>query len=160
MNNSKLTSIGLNKEKSKELADSPNDLLSNYSIFYQNSKGYQWNIQEDKFFELHVKFEELYNDLFLKIDEIAERIIILSYKPNHKFSDYSKTATIKESINVSNGINSIEEIRSALQILIIKQRDILHFSSENKDDSTMALMSDYIRIEEKQILIYSAFLKN
>ena len=99
MNNSKLTSIGLNKEKSKELADSPNDLLSNYSIFYQNSKGYQWNIQEDKFFELHVKFEELYNDLFLKIDEIAERIIILSYKPNHKFSDYSKTATIKESIN-------------------------------------------------------------
>ena len=61
---------------------------------------------------------------------------------------------------MSNGINSIEEIRSALQILIIKQRDILHFSSENKDDSTMALMSDYIRIEEKQILIYSAFLKN
>ena len=58
-----LNRIGLDKEKSKSLADQLNDLLANYSIFYQNTRGYHWNIQGEKFFELHLKFEELYNSL-------------------------------------------------------------------------------------------------
>ncbi len=57
---SNLSPIGLDKTKSSELADLLNDLLANYSIFYQNVRGYHWNIIVDKFFELHVKFEELY----------------------------------------------------------------------------------------------------
>lgn len=54
-----LNSIGLDEKKSKQLAASLNDLLANYSIFYQNLRGYHWNIKGNKFFELHLKFEEL-----------------------------------------------------------------------------------------------------
>ncbi len=35
-----LNAIGLNAAKSKELANQLNNLLSNYSIFYQNARGY------------------------------------------------------------------------------------------------------------------------
>ena len=70
----KLNSIGLDVEKSKKLAEKLNELLADYSIFYQNIRGYHWNIKGDKFFELHDKFQELYEDLFVKIDEVAERI--------------------------------------------------------------------------------------
>lgn len=76
-----LNTIGLNIQKSKELAHTLNDLLANYAILYQNTRGYHWNIQGDKFFELDLKFEELYNDFFIKIDEIAERILTLGYAP-------------------------------------------------------------------------------
>ncbi len=76
--------IGLNKEKSQELADLLNDLLANYSVFYQNTRGYHWNIQGKEFFELHVKFEELYNDLFVKIDEIAERVLTADRKSRRR----------------------------------------------------------------------------
>ena len=54
-----LIKIGLNKEKSKELAGLLNDLLANYSTFYQNTRGYHWNITGSKFFELHLKFEKM-----------------------------------------------------------------------------------------------------
>lgn len=67
----KLNAIGLDEAKAADLAGRLNTLLANYSIFYQNTRGYHWNIRGEKFFELHVKFEELYNDLLLKIDEIA-----------------------------------------------------------------------------------------
>jgi DNA-binding ferritin-like protein len=80
--------IGLDVEKSKELADALSDLLANYSIFYQNTRGYHWNITGDKFFELHLKFEELYNDLFEKIDEVAERILTLGYNPVGLFTSF------------------------------------------------------------------------
>ena len=70
-----LNAIGLNEKKAAQLTKQLNVLLANYSIFYQNTRGYHWNIKGEKFFELHGKFEELYNDLLLKIDEVAERIL-------------------------------------------------------------------------------------
>ena len=83
-----INAIGLDSSKARLLAEKLNELLANYSIFYQNTRGYHWNIKGEKFFELHLKFEELYNDLFLKIDEVAERILTLGYTPMHNFSDY------------------------------------------------------------------------
>lgn len=59
-----LNRIGLDARKSESLATYLNDLLANYTLFYQNVRGYHWNVKGEKFFELHTKFKELYNDLF------------------------------------------------------------------------------------------------
>lgn len=155
----KLNKIGLNTEKSKGLSILLNDLLANYSVFYQNVRGYHWNIQGDKFFELHSKFEELYNDLFLKIDDVAERILTLGFSPNYKFSSYLQTASIIESDHVNDGHNSIQEVLESIQILLFKQRILLDKSAELNDAGTNALMNDYISEQEKLIWMYSAYLQ-
>lgn len=87
--------IGLDKSKSKILADGLNNLLADYMIFYQNTRGLHWNIKGEKFFELHLKFEELYNNLLIKVDEVAERILTLETTPLHTFEDFQKAAKIK-----------------------------------------------------------------
>ncbi|MFP3527074.1 ferritin-like domain-containing protein, partial [Pantoea sp. SIMBA_072] len=69
-----LSVIGLDQKKAEQLGDKLNELLSNYQVFYMNVRGFHWNIKGERFFELHAKFEETYDDLLLKIDEIAERI--------------------------------------------------------------------------------------
>ena len=155
---SELNKIGLDIAKSSELAESLNDLLANYSVFYQNARGYHWNVKGDKFFELHVKFEELYNDLFTKIDEVAERILTLGFVPSYKFSDYLSTSNIKESNEVFDGYKSVEEILEAFKLLLSRQRVILNLSADIDDEGTNALMSDYIRDQEKLVWMYSAFL--
>ncbi|WP_308992418.1 Dps family protein [Mariniflexile litorale] len=154
-----LSKIGLNEKRSEKLAEMLNDLLANYSIFYQNVRGYHWNIQGEKFFELHIKFEELYNNLFLKIDDVAERILTLGFKPNYKFTQYLKTSAILESNKVTNGQNSIEEILKSLQTILTKQRLILDVSADINDVGTNALMNDYISEQEKLVWMYSAYLK-
>jgi starvation-inducible DNA-binding protein len=58
--------IGLDKKKSEKLATKLNELLADYMVFYQNTRGLHWNIKGEKFFELHLKFEELYTNLFQK----------------------------------------------------------------------------------------------
>lgn len=153
-----LNRIGLDTTKSEELASLLNDLLANYSIFYQNVRGYHWNIRGDKFFELHLKFEELYNDLFVKIDEVAERVLTLAHVPNHKYTDYLGSSHIPESNETTNGKKAIEEILSAFKILLTKQRHILNLSGEIDDEGTNAQMSDYIREQEKLVWMYSAYL--
>lgn len=150
--------IGLNKDKAKDLAERLNVLLANYSIFYQNTRGSHWNIRGDKFFELHAKFEELYNDLLLKIDEVAERILTLGYSPNHNYSDYATVATIKESKEVSDGNKSVAHILDSFKVIIELQRELLDVSAGAGDEGTNALMSDYIREQEKSVWMYSSFL--
>lgn len=153
-----LNAIGLEENKAADLAGRLNTLLANYSIFYQNTRGYHWNIRGEKFFELHVKFEELYNDLLLKIDEIAERILTLGYSPAHNYSDYHTMATIKESKEVSDGMKAVENILYSFQTIITLQRELLNISDDANDEGTNALMSDYIRAQEKLVWMYSAFL--
>ena len=150
--------IGLDNNKASHLAEKLNDLLANYSIFYQNTRGYHWNIKGEKFFELHLKFEELYNDLLLKIDEVAERILTLGHTPKHNYADYRTTSKIKESVQVSDGIKAVEDILTSFQIIIVLQRELLTISADAEDEGTNALMSDYIRFQEKQIWMYSSFL--
>ncbi len=153
-----LNSIGLDVNKSAELADKLNKLRANYSIFYQNTRGYHWNIKGEKFFELHLKFEELYNDLFIKIDEVAERILTLGYSPKHRYSDYINASIVSESKEVSDGIKAVGEILSSFKIIIPIQRELLTLSAEASDEGTNALMSDYIRAQEKLVWMYSAFV--
>ena len=153
-----IDAIGLNKDKSKILADKLNTLLANYSIFYQNTRGYHWNIKGEKFFELHLKFEELYNDLILKIDEVAERILTLGHTPKHNYTDYRAVSEIEESGQVSNGTKAVEDILAAFQTTIVLQRELLTLSADADDEGTNALMSDYIRQQEKLVWMYSSFL--
>lgn len=150
--------IGLDVEKSKELALKLNDLLSNLQVFYTNTRGYHWNIKGPKFFELHAKFEELYNDLIIKIDEVAERILTLGGTPLHSYEDYLKHSEVKDSKVVSDGTEAVKQILEAFKILISKERVILNLSADLNDEGTNALMSDYIREQEKLVWMYSAFL--
>ena len=154
-----INQIGIEESKSKELADKLNLLLSDLQLFYINARGFHWNIKGNKFFELHVKFEELYTDALTKIDEVAERILTLGNKPLHSFSDYLKNATIKEVTDVSDGNKAIEAVLEGFRILLDGERELLHLSSEANDEGTNALMSDYIREQEKSVWMYSAYLK-
>lgn len=151
--------IGLDKSKSEKLAKNLNELLANYSVFYQNTRGYHWNIKGDKFFELHLKFEELYNDLLLKIDEVAERILTLGHSPEHNFTQYNKISSIKESAKVTDGLKAVEQILESFKTVISMQRELLNMSADANDEGTNALMSDYIRAQEKLVWMYSAYLK-
>ena len=155
----KQTRIGLDTNKSKNLAEQLNLLLANYQLFYINVRGFHWNITGDKFFELHAKFEELYNDLLLKVDEVAERILTLGYTPLHTFSDYIETSTIGEAKNISDGRKAIQNIVASFSNLISLEREILELSSGAGDEGTNAFMSDYIREQEKLVWMYSAYLR-
>ena len=152
--------IGINKKKAKALVKELNDLLANYQLFYQNVRGFHWNIKGKEFFELHLKFEELYNDAVIKIDEIAERILTLEGEPLHTFSDYIKSAEIKEERNIISGIQGVEIVVKNLSTLIQKERNILSIAAKAEDEGSISLMSDYISQTEKTLWMLNSYLGN
>lgn len=150
--------IGLNQEKAENLVDELNNLLANYQVFYMNVRGFHWNIKGEKFFELHIKFEELYNDLLIKVDELAERVLTLGGQPTHAFSDYLKVSEISEAKDKTGSKETVQSVLNSFETLIKKQRNIMEISDDANDEGTNALMSDYIREQEKLVWMYSASL--
>lgn len=94
----------------------------------------------------------------MKIDEVAERILTLGHAPNHRYSDYKKTSKIAESNQVSDGLKAVQDILNSFRTIIAIQRDLLSLSADAGDEGTNALMSDYIRAQEKSVWMYSAFM--
>ncbi|USD37713.1 Dps family protein [Ferrimonas sp. SCSIO 43195] len=149
--------IGLNRNGAEDLAAQLNDLLANYQVLYMNVRGFHWNIKGADFFELHTKFEEIYNVLLEKVDEIAERVLTLGQQPLHAFSDYLQLSQIQQAINISSGAEGIDSLLEGYQVLIAKQRQILNAAGELGDEGTAALMSDYLSQQEKESWMLAAY---
>ncbi|HCN83601.1 MAG TPA: DNA starvation/stationary phase protection protein, partial [Sphingobacteriaceae bacterium] len=84
----KAEEIGLQEKKVKPIVDELNDLLANYHIHYQKLRGCHWNVKGRSFFTLHIKFEELYTNAVITIDELAERILTLGKAHVSTYQEY------------------------------------------------------------------------
>ncbi|WP_375748835.1 Dps family protein [Vibrio sp. HN007] len=151
--------IGLDENKSLELVDQLNVLLADYQVLYMNVRGFHWNIKGRAFYELHAKFEEIYDDLVIKVDEIAERILTLEGKPIHSYAQYLELSDIDEAIDITDGKGAIEQILQSYRVLLIKQRDILSNATDLSDEGTAALLSGYISQQEKDTWMMNAYLQ-
>ncbi|SIN95607.1 Dps family protein [Salinivibrio sp. ES.052] len=150
--------IGLDSSKAADLGARLDTLLANYQVLYTNVRGFHWNIKGNDFFELHIKFEEIYTDLQTKIDEVAERILTIGGTAEHRFSEYLKVSEIKEHAPEANGQAGLRAIVDGFSVLIGLQRDIMNLAGEANDEGTSALMSDYIREQEKLLWMFNAYL--
>ena len=153
-----LNSIGLDEDKTKMIAQDLNQLLANFQIYYQNLRGIHWNIKGKRFFDLHIKFEELYTDANLKVDEIAERILTLGVTPLHTFEDYTKAAKVPVGQNISQDEKAVKLIVESLTELLKIERDLLVKSDDAQDEGTNSMMSDFITEQEKTVWMMKAWL--
>ncbi len=153
-----LNRIALDSKKTKKTVKHLNEILSNYQIFYQNLRGFHWNLLGHHFFSLHVKFEELYNEAQLNIDEIAERILTLGHTPLHTYEDYLKNSTIKVHKNVSDEVKSVEGVISGYATLIKKERETLPIAGNADDEGTTDMLAGFIKTQEKTVWMLSAWL--
>ncbi|MCR3902184.1 Dps family protein [Aeromonas hydrophila] len=150
--------IGLDTVQSQALAAELNKLLASYQILYMNVRGFHWNIRGNQFFELHLKFEEIYNDLLLKVDALAERILTLDGVPLHSFSDYLKVSAIPEQKGLHDGRACVESLLESFRELLLAQRRILGQAADAGDEGTASILSDYVQQQEKLVWMLRAYL--
>lgn len=154
-----MNELGLPIEQTEGLIKELNTLLSNYQIYYQNLRGLHWNIKGKRFFDLHIKFEEFYNDSQIKIDLIAERILTLGGTPLHTFEDYIANSQLKVGKNISNDEEAVALVLQSISELLKIERIVLSNSGEINDEGTNSMMSDFISEQEKTIWMLKAWLQ-
>ncbi len=141
------------------VTESMNTLLADTTLFYQKLRHYHWNVQGQKFFELHVKFEELYDKWVLFIDEIAERIIALDAVPHHTLDAMLKHATLKEDEEIPDGIEMVKRIIADLQSLKGTIDGTIEKAEEAGDRTTANVLDEVRDGLEADLWMLKAWLK-
>lgn len=141
--------LGMDKSKVKGTVEELNTLLSNYHVYYQNLRNFHWNVAGENFLDLHEKFENLYNDARLKIDEIAERILTLRMRPISQFSTYLERASIEEAGEVKSDLKMVDITLENHRILIENMRRTISAADEIGDEGTIDMIGGFLGNLEK-----------
>lgn len=149
--------LNLDPEKTTLTVNQLNILLADYHLYYQKLRNFHWNIVGKSFFDLHVKFEEMYDDSKLKIDEIAERILTLRYQPISNLSAYLKLSNLQESKATLTDVQMIDTLIDDHILLLKQMRNVAQAAAEAKDEGTIDLIGAYIRELEKTTWMLDAW---
>lgn len=141
--------LGLDEKKTSNTVQELNILLADYHIYYQKLRNFHWNVIGKNFFDLHEKFEELYEDAKVKVDEIAERILTLRYQPTSNLSEYLEKSNLKESKSDLSDSQMIKSLLDDHGTLLKQMRKVAEVADKGGDEGTIDLIGAYIRELEK-----------
>src|SRR5690606_1114150 len=141
--------LNLDKKKTTATAKELNVLLADYHLYYQKLRNFHWNVVGTNFFDLHNKFEEMYEDAKTKIDEIAERILTLRFQPTSNFSDYIKMSSIKEDSEDIKDLQMVQNLLNDHGLLLKQMRKVVEAADKAEDEGTIDLIGGYIGYIEK-----------
>ncbi|MFC4873628.1 Dps family protein [Negadavirga shengliensis] len=151
--------LGYNKNESEKIVGSLNKLLANYHVHYQKLRNFHWNVTGGDFFDLHEKFEELYNEAFANIDLIAERIRVFGMTPYSLMKDYLEHSDIEE---VGTGLSSKEMVKEVLkdfQILVDNMNECAEKVADLGDIATEDMLIAFIKSVELHHWMLTSFIK-
>ena len=145
---------------SQKLNEELNQLLCDFHVYYQNTRGAHWNIKGPRFFELHVKFEELYTAALTNIDDIAERILTIGGRPDHTLGTYLKKSNIQTVEDEANDENLVKMVIDNLTKLVAQENKVKELAVEAQDAETEDMMIALVNAQEKNQWMFNSWLGN
>ncbi|MGD9909410.1 MAG: DNA starvation/stationary phase protection protein [Candidatus Izemoplasmatales bacterium] len=137
-----------------------NRYVSNIAVLNIKLHNLHWNVIGQNFEQAHLYLERLYDDLFIKLDEVAERIKMLGFLPNANLASFLKDTTVTElesnEITVKRAIEIAHEEYLNLSSLA---KEIRSISLEQDDFVTQAMLEAHIASYNKEVWFMTSELK-
>lgn len=140
------------------LHDVLNSQVANWTILYMKLHNYHWYVKGGQFFTLHVKFEELYNEAALHIDNVAERLLAIGGRPVATLTEILGRSVIKEATNAESAEQMVESIVNDFGRLIAELKEGMEIAEQERDETTGDLLLAIHTSLEKHVWMLSAFL--
>lgn len=142
----------------KELNGQLNELVATWSVLYTKLHNYHWYVNGPSFFTLHTKFEELYNEVTLNLDEVAERILSLGGKPVATLKEHLELSLVKEATGKESTEEMVEAIISDFNTIMKALKKAMDKAADDGDDRTEDLLNATYQSLEKHAWMLNAFL--
>jgi starvation-inducible DNA-binding protein len=119
---------------------------------------YHWYVKGNQFFTLHLKFEELYNEAALHIDELAERLLALQGKPPATMKQYLELSSVKEAANTEDANQMVDAIVKDFETLVSELKEGMSAAQSAGDETTSDMLLAIHTSLEKHIWMLKSFL--
>lgn len=145
---------------STQLHDVLNKQISNWSVLYVKLHNFHWFIKGPQFFTLHVKFEELYNEAALHVDELAERLLAIGGNPVATMKQFLEVSSLKEAAGTEVAEEMVSQIIQDFNTVIQELKTGMEIAEKEKDETTSDTFLAIHTALEKHVWMLSAFLGN
>jgi starvation-inducible DNA-binding protein len=134
-----------------------NRQVANWSVLYIKLHNYHWYVKGSQFFTLHVKFQELYEEAALHVDEIAERLLAVKGQPIAKMTDFLEESTIKEASGKETAEQMVDQLIKDFTSIIDELKEGMEIAQEAGDETTADMLLAIHKKLEKHVWMLSAF---
>ncbi len=135
-----------------------NRQLANFSVLYVKLHNFHWYVKGPQFFTLHAKFQELYTEFALHIDEIAERSLTLKGKPPATMKQYLELSSVKEAAGGESANAMVEVLVKDFDLVIGELKSGIEAAQEQGDETTVDLLLGIQSSLEKHNWLLNSFL--
>lgn len=144
--------------KTENLDKQLNELVSTWSVLYTKLHNYHWYVSGPSFFTLHVKFEELYNEVTLNLDDLAERILSKGGKPVATLKEHLELSLIKEASGKEDATKMVEKLVADFKTIMKALDNGMTLAADAGDDRTEDLLNVQFQSLEKHTWMLNAYL--
>jgi starvation-inducible DNA-binding protein len=146
------------KERNEVLTDKLNTQVANFSVLYMKLHNYHWYVKGENFFTLHVKFEELYTEIALHLDTIAERMLSLRSAPTATLEEQLQLSSIKEAKGNENAQDMVKTLANDFNTICSELTEGITLAEDNDDQPTADMFITIRNSLEKHRWMLEAYL--
>ena len=151
--------IGIDEKDRRKIADGLSRLLAdNYSL-YLKTHNFHWNVTGPMFQTLHVMFMEQYNELWMALDEIAERIRALGFPAPGTNSEFARLTSIAETPGVPDAKEMVRLLVEGHEAVARTARKVFPAVEKANDQPTMDLLTQRLQVHEKTAWMLRSLLE-
>ncbi|MEP7068607.1 MAG: Dps family protein [Usitatibacter sp.] len=151
--------IGIPEKERAQIADGLSRLLADTFTLYLTTHNFHWNVKGPMFQTLHLMFEAQYNELWLALDAIAERIRALGFPAPGTYAQYAKLSTVKETQGVPEAKEMIRILVSGQEAVARTARKIFPVVDKASDEPTADLLTQRMQVHEKTAWMLRSLLE-
>ncbi|WP_218638921.1 Dps family protein [Paenibacillus sp. FSL H8-0548] len=143
--------------KSTTVQQHLNHQIANWSVLYIKLHNYHWYVKGSQFFTLHAKFQELYEEAALHVDELAERLLALKGKPIATMKEHLSTSSIGEASNKEDATDMVDQLIADFTKVIGELKTGMEDAQKAGDETTADMLLAIHTTLEKHVWMLSAF---
>ena len=151
--------IGIPEGARQKIVQGLSKFLADTYTLYLKTHNFHWNVVGPMFQTLHLMFEQHYNDLWMAVDLIAERIRALGSLAPGTYSEFANLSSIKEE---KGDLKAEEMIRSLIEgheAVIRTARSVFPVAEKAGDQVTLDLLTQRMQVHEKTAWMLRSLLQ-
>jgi starvation-inducible DNA-binding protein len=141
--------IGIDIKNREQIAGALSKVLADTYTLYMKTHNFHWNVKGPMFQTLHLMFEQQYNELWLAVDAVAERIRALGSPAPGTYKQFVTLSSIKEDDGVPKAEDMIRRLVEGHETTARTARDAFKVADEINDQPTCDLLTQRMQIHEK-----------
>ena len=152
--------IGINDKDRKKIAEGLSRFLADTYTLYLKTHNFHWNVTGPMFQTLHLMFMDQYNEQWVAVDLIAERIRALGYPAPGGYGAFSKLTSIKEAEGIPKAKEMIRQLVEGQEAVIRTARTVFPVAEKANDQPTLDLLTQRMHIHEKNAWMLRSLLED